>query len=30
MNNTATAHDLMLVFRTLAEKRAISPQASGK
>jgi len=28
MNNTATAYDLMLVFRTLAEKRAISPQAS--
>ena len=28
MNNTTTAHDLMLVFRTLAEKRAISPRAS--
>ncbi|HEX6097113.1 MAG TPA: serine hydrolase [Thermoanaerobaculia bacterium] len=28
MNNTTTAHDLMLVFRTLAEKRAITPQAS--
>lgn len=28
MNNTTTAYDLMLVFRTLAEKRAISPQAS--
>jgi beta-lactamase class A len=28
MNNTTTAYDLMLVFRTLAEKRAISPKAS--
>jgi len=28
MNNTTTAYDLMLVFRTLAEKRAISPRAS--
>jgi beta-lactamase class A len=28
MNNTTTAYDLMLVFRTLAEKRAISPTAS--
>ena len=28
MNNTTTAYDLMLVFRTLAEKRAISPAAS--
>jgi beta-lactamase class A len=28
MNNTTTAHDLMLVFRTLAEKRAITPRAS--
>ncbi len=28
MNNTTTAYDLMLVFRTLAENRAISPQAS--
>lgn len=28
MNNTTTARDLMLVFRTLAEKRAISPRAS--
>jgi beta-lactamase class A len=28
MNNTTTAHDLMLVFRTLAEKRAVSPAAS--
>jgi beta-lactamase class A len=28
MNNTTTAQDLMLVFRTLAEKRAVSPAAS--
>ncbi len=28
MNNTTTAYDLMLVFRTLAGKRAISPEAS--
>ncbi|HEV7239862.1 MAG TPA: serine hydrolase [Thermoanaerobaculia bacterium] len=28
MNNTTTAHDLMLVFRTLAERRAISADAS--
>lgn len=28
MNNTTTAYDLMLVFRTLAEKKAISPEAS--
>jgi beta-lactamase class A len=28
MNNTTTARDLMLVFRTLAEKRAVSPAAS--
>lgn len=28
MNNTTTAHDLMLVFRTLAEHRAISAEAS--
>lgn len=28
MNNTTTAHDLMLVFRTLAERKAISPEAS--
>ncbi|HET8772982.1 MAG TPA: serine hydrolase [Thermoanaerobaculia bacterium] len=28
MNNTTTAYDLMLVFRTLAEKRAITPKAS--
>ena len=30
MNNTTTAYDLMLVFRTLAEKRAISPEASAE
>ena len=28
MNNTTTAYDLMLVFRTLAEKKAISAAAS--
>ena len=28
MNNTTTAQDLMLVFRTLAERRAISAEAS--
>lgn len=28
MNNTTTARDLMLVFRTLAERKAISPAAS--
>jgi beta-lactamase class A len=28
MNNTTTAYDLMVVFRTLAEKRAISEDAS--
>lgn len=28
MNNTATAHDLMLVFRTLGERKAISAEAS--
>src|SRR5688572_22256220 len=28
MNNTTTAYDLMLVFRTLAEGKAISPEAS--
>lgn len=28
MNNTTTAYDLMLVFRTLAEKRAVSAAAS--
>ncbi|HEU4521580.1 MAG TPA: serine hydrolase, partial [Thermoanaerobaculia bacterium] len=30
MNNTATAYDLMLIFRALAEKRVISPEASAK
>ncbi len=29
MNNTTTAYDLMLVFRTLAEHKAISPEASA-
>lgn len=28
MNNTTTAYDLMLVFRTLAEGKAVSPEAS--
>lgn len=28
MNNTTTAYDLMLVLETLAEKKAISPEAS--
>lgn len=28
MNNTATAYDLMLIFRALGEKRVISPDAS--
>jgi len=28
MNNTTTAYDLMLVFRTLAEKKAITAEAS--
>ena len=28
MNNTTTAYDLMLVLRTIAEKKAISPAAS--
>jgi beta-lactamase class A len=28
MNNTTTAYDLMLVFRTLAERKAITPEAS--
>jgi beta-lactamase class A len=28
MNNTTTAYDLMLIFRTLAESRAVSPEAS--
>ena len=30
MNNTATAHDLMLIFRALGEKRVISSDASAK
>jgi beta-lactamase class A len=30
MNNTTTAYDLMLIFRALAEKRVISPNASEK
>lgn len=30
MNNTTTAHDLMQIFRTLAEGRVISPDASAK
>jgi len=30
MNNIATAHDLMLIFKTLAEMRAVSPEASRK
>jgi beta-lactamase class A len=30
MNNTTTAHDLMLIFKTLAEMRAVSPEASRK
>jgi beta-lactamase class A len=30
MNNTTTAYDLMLVFRTLAERSAISPEASER
>lgn len=30
MNNTTTAHDLMLIFRTLGESRAISTEASAK
>ena len=29
MNNTVTAHDLMLVFKTLGERKAISPEASA-
>jgi beta-lactamase class A len=28
VNNTTTAYDLMLVFRTLAERKAITPEAS--
>jgi beta-lactamase class A len=30
MNNTTTAHDLMLIFRTLAEGKVISREASAK
>ena len=30
MNNTTTAYDLMLIFRALAERRVISPDASAK
>jgi beta-lactamase class A len=30
MNNKTTAYDLMLVFRTLAEKRAVTPAASAE
>jgi beta-lactamase class A len=30
MNNTTTAYDLMLIFRTLAESRAVSADASRK
>lgn len=30
MNNTTTAYDMMLIFRTLGEKRAISPEASER
>jgi beta-lactamase class A len=30
MNNTTTAHDLMLIFRTIGESRAVSPEASAK
>ena len=30
MNNTTTAHDLMLIFRTIGESRAISAEASAK
>src|SRR5687767_324883 len=29
MNNTVTAHDLMLVFKTLGERKAISAEASA-
>lgn len=28
MNNSTTAHDLMLVLRTIAEQRAVTPEAS--
>lgn len=30
MNNTVTAHDLMLIYRALGERRVISPAASEK
>jgi beta-lactamase class A len=30
MNNTTTAWDLMLIFRTLGERRVISPEASDR
>lgn len=30
MNNTTTAHDLMLIFRALGERKVISPAASDK
>ena len=29
MNNTATAHDLMLVFKTLGERKAVNAEASA-
>ena len=29
MNNTATAQDLMLIFRALAERKVVSPEASA-
>ena len=29
MNNTTTAHDLMLVFKTLGEGKAVNPEASA-
>ena len=29
MNNTTTAHDLMLIFKTLGESKAVSPAASA-
>jgi beta-lactamase class A len=30
MNNTVTANDLMLIFKALAEKRVVSPEASDR
>jgi beta-lactamase class A len=30
MNNTTTAHDLMLILKALGEKRVVSPEASEK